>query len=226
METANSQKLSGISMGVVGAVLMVVCGVNHSDPTANAEVAALAANRMAIGNVCLLLNTLAMACYYIMAKRIVSKYAPVQVAAWAYLVAAALMGSAALSFTTAEDWHFPGALYGPLLYWIIVCSIAGYYVVTWAMKHLPASQVASFQCLQPFLGSLLAFMLLGENLSWWDFGAVGVVAGLLLVSLDRKDMQMGAVMNRLRQLVKNRGPAKAATAISLIKELSGATEKV
>lgn len=51
------------------------------------------------------------------------------------------MGLAALTFTDETDWHFPQALVLPLIYWIFVCSVAGYYAVTWAMRHLPASQV-------------------------------------------------------------------------------------
>lgn len=51
------------------------------------------------------------------------------------------MGLAAAIFTDAADWRFPHALLGPLIYWILVCSVVGYYVVTWATRILPASQV-------------------------------------------------------------------------------------
>jgi len=51
------------------------------------------------------------------------------------------MAIAALTYTTAADWHFPHAMILPLIYWVLVCSVAGYYAVTWAMRHLPASQV-------------------------------------------------------------------------------------
>jgi drug/metabolite transporter (DMT)-like permease len=47
-------------------------------------------------------------------------------------------------------------------------------------------QVAAFQCLQPFMGTLLAFLVLGEQPSAWDLGAIGVVAGLILVVRDPK----------------------------------------
>lgn len=181
----------------------VLGGVNNGEEDSAA--ARKAASNMTLGNICLLVNTLAMACYYIQAKRLVAKYAPVQVAAWAYLVAATMMGSAALAFTTRADWNFPNALIMPLLYWITVCSIFGYYVVTWAMRHLPASQVAAFQCLQPFLGSLLAFAVLHEKLSWWDLGAVGVVAGLFLVSMDTKrEAQVRSAVSRLRMMMTSR----------------------
>lgn len=53
------------------------------------------------------------------------------------------MSLAAAAFTTPADWHFPRAMVAPLIYWIIVCSVAGYYAVTWAMRHLPASQVCA-----------------------------------------------------------------------------------
>ena len=44
-------------------------------------------------------------------------------------------------------------------------------------------QVAAFQCLQPFLGTVLAVAVLGEEPSVWDLGAVAVIGGLILVSM-------------------------------------------
>lgn len=35
-----------------------------------------------------------------------------------------------------------------------------------------ALQVAAFQCLQPFIGTLLAFLVLNESPTAWDLGAV------------------------------------------------------
>lgn len=45
-------------------------------------------------------------------------------------------------------------------------------------------QVAVFQCLQPFVGTILAFTLLDENPTWWDAGGIGVILGLLIVNRD------------------------------------------
>ena len=50
------------------------------------------------------------------------------------------------------------------------------------------TQVAAFQCLQPFVGTLLAFAVLGEEPSVWDVGAVGIFAGLYLIVSDKKDL--------------------------------------
>lgn len=79
------------------------------------------------------------------------------------------------------------AMIGPLIYWIVVASVCGYYLLTAATRYLPASQVASFQCLQPFMGTVLAFFVLGEQPTFWDLGAIGVVAGLVLVVREPKE---------------------------------------
>lgn len=64
--------------------------------------------------------------------------------------------------------------------------------------------MAAFQCLQPFIGTLLAFLVLNEALTAWDLGAVGVVAGLLLVSTDRRDVTHAAVISRIKRLLSQR----------------------
>ena len=131
-------------------------------------------------------------------------------------------------FVERTDWKLPEALYGPMVYWIFVCSVMGYYVVTFATQHLPASQVgpllrrmwplrstpgnlsaecpgcrrlqvASFQCLQPFAGTMLAWLVLGEQPSIYDLGAVGVVAGLVMVAYDRKDQPPHPILTRMRR---------------------------
>jgi drug/metabolite transporter (DMT)-like permease len=70
-----------------------------------------------------------------------ARYDPVNVTAWAYVVAASCMGATAAAVVDRAQWAVPPALWGPLLYWIFVASVVGYYLLTWATQHLPASQV-------------------------------------------------------------------------------------
>ena len=116
-------------------VVQVAGGVSGQHHTA-AE-----GHKMLLGNACLLANTLAMAIYFITAKQLVLKYPPMCVAAWAYIIAAVCMGVAAVASVDQQDWHLPSIMLGPLAYWVVVCSVIGYYVVTWATQYLPASQV-------------------------------------------------------------------------------------
>lgn len=57
------------------------------------------------------------ALYYILAKHLVGKYNPVCIAAWAYIVAASLMGATAAATVQRNEWTVPTAMLGPLLYW-------------------------------------------------------------------------------------------------------------
>jgi drug/metabolite transporter (DMT)-like permease len=61
---------------------------------------------------------------------------------------------------------------------------------------------------------LLAFLVLHEKLSWWDCGAIGVVAGLLLVSLDSKDLQIMNAMNRLQLLLQSKPGSMLGRSVS------------
>ena len=103
-------------------------------------------HKLMLGNLCLLANTAAMAVYFITAKQLVLKYPPMCVAAWAYITAAVCMGASAAAFVDGNHWQMPRIMWGPLAYWIVVCSIVGYYVVTWATQYLPASQVCFCSC--------------------------------------------------------------------------------
>jgi len=70
-------------------------------------------------------------------------YSAMCVAAWAYITAAGCMGVTAGLFVDRKDWALPTALVGPLFYWIFICSVLGYWVVTYSTQHLPASQVTN-----------------------------------------------------------------------------------
>lgn len=100
---------------------------------------------MYMGNVLLVLNVFAMSFYYILTKPLLLVYPPIAVAAWAYAIAANCMGITAFLVTQnhPENWNMPDFILGPLLYWIFVCSVGGYYIIALSMKHLPSSQVLS-----------------------------------------------------------------------------------
>ena len=84
MEVGNPRKLAGIGLAVAGAVCMVMGGAASAShgPGVTAE----AASNMLLGDFCLLVNTAAMAVYYLLSKQMVQRYPAICVAAWAYLV--------------------------------------------------------------------------------------------------------------------------------------------
>ena len=71
-------------------------------------------------------------------------------------------------------------------------------------------QVAAFQCLQPFVGTMLAFAVLGEEPSIWDLGAIGIFIGLLLVVFDKKDSAAGplSISTGMRRILSSQKVAQ------------------
>lgn len=188
-ESASYRKIMGIVLACLGAFCMVYGGSSDSGSGGTLD-GVDPAQGQHIGNILLVLNVFAMSLYYILAKPLLAKYPPMNVAAWAYIVAAIQMGATAYfsNHSHPDGWTLPPSIFGPLLYWIFVCSVGGYYIIAWSMTLLPSSQVATFQCLQPFVGTILAFTILGEELTWWDLGAFGVIFGLVLVNRENSGL--------------------------------------
>ncbi len=65
---------------------------------------------------------------------------------------------------------------------------------------MTGDQVAAFQCLQPFFGTVLSFLFLGERPTAWDLGGIAVISGLLLVTSDGKELAGAGAGSRSRDV--------------------------
>ena len=127
------------------------------------------------------LNTIATSWFYILTARLAARYSAAVINGWAYLFATGLLGVTGLSLVPpGPRWVLPRNAILPLTWWVLVCSCVGYATIVWAQRHLTASVVSSFPCLQPFI-SFLAGAAMGERVQPKDLGAVGIILGLVLV---------------------------------------------
>lgn len=71
---------------------------------------------------------------------------------------------------------------GSLLYQVFISSIVTTLLLLWLIRHGGAARASSFHLLNPFFGTVLGMVLLGETVPLGDLlGAVPIVAGLALV---------------------------------------------
>jgi drug/metabolite transporter, DME family len=116
------------------------------------------------------------AVYAVAAKGVLSRVAPLPVAAITFTLAAvflapALLGERAPLASLAEAWPL-------LLYLGVGPTAAAYILFTAGLRRVPATAAGIVSLLEPLTATLLGVMLFGESL-----GALGVVgAALLLVS--------------------------------------------
>eukprot|EP01024_Parvocaulis_polyphysoides_P051577 TRINITY_DN50866_c0_g1_i1.p1 TRINITY_DN50866_c0_g1~~TRINITY_DN50866_c0_g1_i1.p1 ORF type:complete len:201 (+),score=15.12 TRINITY_DN50866_c0_g1_i1:1-603(+) len=180
LEQGNLKKVVGILVAVAGAISMVI----GSSQVVNSYLDLRSTN---FGALLLVGNTFSMSTYFINIKGLSSQYPAISLAGWAYLGASSLMGATALRFAAPQDWIIPQRAIPTLLFWIFIGSVGCYYALTWAASKLVPSVASSFQCVQPFCGTILAIMLLGEMPEISDLGSIAIVVGLFFVVTSSKN---------------------------------------
>ena len=79
-------------------------------------------------------------------------------------------------------WNLPDQAWLPIVYWVFAGSCVAYSCCSFANSILPASVVAAYTCLQPLVGVVFSWLLLGEGLAWRDAAGVLIILGLLVTS--------------------------------------------
>ena len=171
-ETLSRRRLSGIVLSVAGAALVV--RYVHSDA---------GSPKPLLGALLMLMAIAAWAIYTVIAKRIAGADQTAVTAVMFVVAAAMLLPFAAIELALVT---FPTpTLRGWLstLYLGVIASGLAYVGYNYALTHLDASTVAAFVNLDPIVGVLLAFFILGERLNALQIvGTLCVLTGMWLAA--------------------------------------------
>jgi len=165
-ERLRRRQVAGIGVAALGT-LAIVAG----------DVFASGGNSVfLLGTLLLLLTPLMWAGYTIVGKKIMEKYDPFLVVAYVTILGGLLL----VPFSLAENsFHLIAtvSLQGWLLIMFLAftCSLLGYYIWFYAVKHVKAAVASSFLFAEPLVTALFAITFVGEQIT------VSVVAGGLLV---------------------------------------------
>lgn len=147
------------------------------------EVEAVPAGQRILGDLIFLANGLTWAIYNVMGKQMMLRYEPMPV-----ITAAGIVGTLALLPFAAGEWlsgHTPRLTpigVAAVAYTGLLVTVLGFMVLFWALSRVRAARVAITMYLQPLTGVLLAWLWLGEPISWLFLaGAALVLAGVRLV---------------------------------------------
>jgi drug/metabolite transporter (DMT)-like permease len=141
----------------------------------------------ALGNAMIVVNAFSYSIFLVISKPLLSRYRPLTVITWIFLLGTLEM----LPFAwwplvamlrkppPAAAFVIPAAI-------IIFCTFLPYLLNTMALRHSSSSLVAIYTYLQPLLGTLLAVIWLGEKLDARFFMAAACIfSGIAMVSLAR-----------------------------------------
>jgi drug/metabolite transporter (DMT)-like permease len=121
-----------------------------------------------------------LALYYLVGAHSVQRRDPLSLNTWAFSAAAAA-GLLTEAATGPGDWTPLGATSHGVPVWLLCCyvvvlgSIAPYFLIAAALRHLPATSVGILSMVEPVLAATVAWITLGETLNAAQVAGGGLV---------------------------------------------------
>jgi len=168
------KQVFGIGVAALGAVI-VVTGGTISFP---------GDREFLLGSLILLFTPVLWATYSLVGKKIMDRYSPFLVVAYVNV----LGGLCLIPFSLAENSFcqiFTMSLYSwlAILFLAVTCSLLGYYIWFYVMKHVGATITSSFLFAEPLVTVLFAIMFVREELSMFILaGGFLIFIGVYLVA--------------------------------------------
>lgn len=172
-------KAAGVALGALGASMLLWS--SNGDVHGNSSL---------LGDVFILLNSISYAIYLVMVKPLMQKYHPLDIVAWTFLIAIALvfpfggMGLKAVAWSTLDSWQWFCVAF------VIVCTTFLTYLFNiLAIHRLSPTIASSYIYLQPVFAGIFALLLASvverdytRDISWFKIGcALMIVVGVWLV---------------------------------------------
>lgn len=182
-EPVSGRKISGVAIGVLGAVVLIAGAWNQSSAGTN--------NVLGIGLACV--SILAYSIYLIIMRSVAQKYSAVTQMKWMFLFTAIILlplGGRELPeqaiFSSA--WQWSGVF--EIAFVVFFATSAGYFLMPFGMKYLRATTVSVYMNLQPIVASVTAIFVGQDSFSWeMPIAAFLVIAGAYIVSSSRSKQQ-------------------------------------
>lgn len=163
-ETMNAKKVAGAIIGFAGVALLVSNGSLSFDIGGHAT-----------GDIMIMVCALLWAVYSIYGKKISSKYHPLTILNYVFIIGTLGFIPFYLITPHSSILSIPASAMVSILFLSIFCSIIAYLVYSFALEKMNASTVAIYIYFVPLSTIVLAALILGETLT------IASVAGGLLV---------------------------------------------
>lgn len=170
-------KISGLLLGVAGAVILITMKDNSQHAT-----------NIVLGDILIALNALAYAFYLVLVRPLMNKYSPVHVIRWVFTLGALMIvpygwKSAAATDFAALDW-----LHLCTLIFIIACgTFFAYLFNIYGVNVIGPSATGAYIYTQPVFAAIIAISFTGEKYSWLKFlSAALIFSGVYLANYKRQ----------------------------------------
>ncbi len=154
-EKATKKKLTGIFIGMAGAVLLIVYG-QRFQPGENPT----------LGNLLVFINASSYAMYLILIKKLTEKYNPLTFAKWLYLFGLIMVIPFGYQEFNEVEWsNIPVTAVYKIAYIVIFTTFLAYMFNLFAIRKLKPTTLSIFIYLQPVIASTYALIVGSDSLN-------------------------------------------------------------
>jgi drug/metabolite transporter (DMT)-like permease len=180
-EKINLKILSGLSLGVIGATMLVTLG--KQDKVATNPI---------LGDMLVFLNATSYAIYLVMVKPLMQKYRPIIVIRWVFLIGLFFVFPFGITEFRAINWSvFTLHEYAAVAFIVIGCTFFTYLWNIYALRILSPSTAGAYIYLQPAFAAFIAILFFNEELGWIKIiSSVLIFSGVYLVSSSRSKIHI------------------------------------
>lgn len=159
-------KTFGIVFGLSGALVLIVFQEKTQTNAPN----------IPLGNLLFVLNAISYSFYLILVKPLVSKYKPVTLLKFFFLIAFCINLPIGYSELIQVDWSSLGfAEIGPMIFVVVATTFLTYLFNIFALKQLSPSTVGVFIYLQPLVATIFAILVGADSLNAVRIGAASLI---------------------------------------------------
>ena len=189
-EPITGKKILGVVVGAAGALLLILSGAHLvSGRTGSGSVS---------GDLLCLFAQLSFATYFVVFKKLISRYSPVTLMKWMFLYATACCLPFGYSDLKAVGWAELGwTNYAQIAYVVLGATFLAYLLMPIGQKNLRPTVASSYNYVQPLVATLVAVSLGMDTFGWLKGVAVLLVfAGVYIVTISKSRAQLEAEAGR------------------------------
>ena len=189
-EPITGKKILGVVVGAAGALLLILSGAHLvSGRTGSGSVS---------GDLLCLFAQLSFATYFVVFKKLISRYSPVTLMKWMFLYATACCLPFGYSDLKAVGWAELGwTNYAQIAYVVLGATFLAYLLMPIGQKNLRPTVGCMYNYLQPLVATLVAVSLGMDTFGWLKGVAVLLVfAGVYIVTISKSRAQLEAEAGR------------------------------
>lgn len=170
-------KIAGLIMGIVGATILI----STRESTGKGE-------NILLGDLLIILSTVAYTFYFILVKPLMIKYPPIDVMRWVFTFGLFMIIPLGWQEFIHITWQQFGTLEYVLLFLIVIPgTFLAYLFNVYGIKMLGASVAGTYIYSQPFFGVLIATLFLNEQFTIYKIiAAVFIFAGVFFANKTEK----------------------------------------